>query len=130
MDDGTKKVIGVIAVIILIIFGISKCEDNKKKKLLEEQSRRPQGELQWCPSCKGDKVIYNPYYGTYESCKKCDGLGLIWVEKNRSQIPFTGRLDCTKCSCNGYVPAYAGSTGDCANPKCGHAFTKHRRPGD
>lgn len=40
-------------------------------------------------------------------------------------ISFTGYLNCTRCSCGGYVP---GNSNYCS--ACHHSFFDHRRPGD
>ena len=137
MDDGTKKVIGVIVVIFLIIFGVNKCEENEKKERLEEQRRieaqRPQYEYQLCSACGGQGQIYYVYdafSGYWSPCTACGGQGQVKVQVNRSQPSFTGMLKCSKCNCLGW-PVGLGKNSKCTNvisisgEKCGHKFTEH-----
>jgi len=124
MDDGTKTVIGIIVVILLIIFGVNKCDDNKKEKMLEERNRiEAQTQYQTCPYCYGNKYVYDPNYGYNVLCPVCFGSGQVEVPKNGNQPSFTGRkYDCERCLCPGYkrTSTFNSDCKICGHPKSWH----------
>ena len=132
MSSGDKSVIRVIAVILLIIFGINKyIESEKENEQIEElrkkfqriDEQKQQYEYQLCSFCNGGgQVLYDGYVVT---CQNCNGKGQVAVPKKGTPSFGSNWYPCkyNGCTCRGYIkPKYYEK---CARPGCGHECSDH-----
>jgi hypothetical protein len=113
MSSGDKSVIRVIAVILLIIFGINKyIESEKENEQIEElrekfqriDEQKQQYEYQLCSFCNGNgQVLYDGYSVT---CQNCNGKGQVVIQKKGRPSFGSSWHPCNYgngCTCRGFA---------------------------